>query len=145
VRGEVDPVSDPISGEKLSPILALWKYDDDFDLAIDLVRRLTRISGYGHSCGIFTRSDDHISRLGHAVNVSRMMVNQSTCFGNTGSFHNGMPFSVMLSCGTWGGSTISENVNWRHFLNYTWVSEPIARDKPELSALFGRHWSPNEK
>lgn len=145
VAGETEATHDPISREKLSPILGVWRYDKGFGQAVGLVKQIIAISGAGHSCAIFSQCRDHIDRLGDAVNVSRMMVNQSTCFGNTGSFDNGMPFSVMLSCGTWGGSTITENVNWRHFLNYTWISEPVARDKPEPSALFGRHWAPNEE
>ncbi|MCK1420542.1 MULTISPECIES: aldehyde dehydrogenase family protein [unclassified Bradyrhizobium] len=132
---------DPVSGEKLSPILGLWRYDGEIDKGIEMVRRLTSVSGPGHSCGIYSHSSDHILRLGALANVSRMMVNQSTGFGNSGSFDNGMPVSVVLSCGSWGGSSTSENINWRHFLNYTWISEPIARAAPDPNRLFERHWA----
>jgi sulfoacetaldehyde dehydrogenase len=141
IAGDSALGEDPVSGEKLSPILGLWKYDEQLDAGIELVRRLTSVSGRGHSCGIYSRSRDHIDRLGAIVNVGRIMVNQSTGFGNTGSFDNGLPVTVVLSCGTWGGSTTSENINWRHFLNYTWISEPIVREHPDPNMLFSRHWA----
>ena len=139
---EGDPVvrDDPVSTEKLSPILGLWSFDDSFDHAISLVNGLTAISGCGHSCGIFSSCIENIGRIGAETRVSRVMVNQSTCFGNTGSFDNGMPFSVLLSCGTWGGSITTENISLRHLLNYTWMSEPVDRHRLPLDQLFGRHW-----
>jgi sulfoacetaldehyde dehydrogenase len=140
IKGDPEVRGDPVSKEKLSPVLGIWKYCRSFDHAVDLVNRLTLVSGRGHSCGIFSRSAANIERIGAETKISRVMVNQSTCFGNTGSFENGMPFSVVLSCGTWGGSTSTENISWRHFLNYTWVSEPIARNRYTHSELFGRHW-----
>jgi sulfoacetaldehyde dehydrogenase len=140
IEGDPEVHGDPVSKEKLSPILGVWKYCKGFDHAIDLVNRLTSVSGRGHSCGIFSRCTEHIDRIGAETKVSRIMVNQSTCFGNTGSFDNGMPFSVVLSCGTWGGSTTTENISWRHFLNYTWISEPVIRHRWPLGELFGRHW-----
>jgi sulfoacetaldehyde dehydrogenase len=140
VVGDSSSGKDPVSGEKLSPILGLWKYDEGIDSGIELVKRLIHFSGRGHSCGIYSRSRDHIDRLGAAANVSRMMVNQSTGFGNSGCVDNGMPVSAVISCGTWGGSTTSENVNWRHFVNQTWVSEPIPPRLPDLNAMFERHW-----
>ena len=140
VAGDNSSAKDPVAGEKLSPILGLWKYDEGIDSGIELIKRLIHFSGRGHSCGIYSHSRDHIDRLGAAANVSRMMVNQSTGFGNTGSVDNGMPVSVVLSCGTWGGSTTNENVNWHHFVNKTWVSEPIPPRLPDHNAMFERHW-----
>lgn len=140
IEGDPEVRGDPVSKEKLSPILGIWKYHKSFDHAVELVNKLTSTSGRGHSCGIFSGSAANIDRIGAETNVSRVMVNQSTCFGNTGSFENGMPFSVVLSCGTWGGSTSSENISWRHFLNYTWISEPIVRRRFTHGELFGRHW-----
>jgi sulfoacetaldehyde dehydrogenase len=139
VEGRPELCDDPASREKLSPILAAWRYRGGFDHAIDLVNRLTSRSGRGHSCAVFSRSAENIERIGVEVKVSRVMVNQSTCFGNTGSFENGMPFSVVLSCGTWGGSPVTDNITWHHFLNLTWISEPIERRRFGYGELFGRH------
>ncbi|MFD1330696.1 aldehyde dehydrogenase family protein [Methylopila musalis] len=129
-----DPESDPMCGEKLSPIMGFTTYGG-FDEAVALVRRLTAIAGRGHSCGIHSSNASHVERLAEAAEVSRMMVNQSTGLGNSGSFGNGMPFTSTISCGSWGGSTLNENVTWRRFLNYTWVSEPLQRPAPSWETL----------
>lgn len=126
---------DAYACEKLAPILAVWRYSQ-FDEAVDAICRFVRRSGHGHSCGIHTQRADRVLELALRCDVSRVMVNQSTGFGNSGSFENGMPFTATISCGSWGGSSISENLNWRHFLNYTWISGPAPRPAPQLAELF---------
>ena len=56
--------------------------------------------------------------------------------GNAGSFNNGMPMTASLGCGTWGGNITSENIGVKHFMNVTWVSEPIPEDKPDEQEIF---------
>lgn len=139
VRGEAIGPADLFSGEKLSPVLTVWRYHD-FDEAVGMVRDITRYSGYGHSCGIHTTNPDHILELATRARVSRMMVRQVQCYGNSGDYINGMPFGLTLGCGTWGGNITSENVNWKHFINTTWVSLPIPPVVPDEEVIFGSHW-----
>ena len=68
------------------------------------------------------------------------MVRQPQSYGNSGNYDNGMPFSMTLGCGTWGGNIVSENIGWKHFLNLTWVSQPIEPVLPNEEKLFGKHW-----
>ncbi len=139
VIGEAVGKEDLFSGEKLSPVLTLWKYNA-FDEAIALVRDITRYSGYGHSCGLHTTNDEHMLRLATQARVSRMMVRQTQPYGNSGNYDNGMPFALTLGCGTWGGNITSENVHWKHFINTTWVSMPIPLVVPDENVIFGAHW-----
>lgn len=139
VLGEAVGPDDLFSGEKLSPVLTLWSYDA-FDEAVGLVRDITRYSGYGHSCGIHTTSQEHILELAARARVSRMLVRQAQCYGNSGNYDNGLPFALTLGCGTWGGNIVSENVHWKHFINTTWVSMPIPPVVPDEEDIFGRHW-----
>lgn len=139
VMGNRSPEAEVLAGEKLSPVLSVWLYDD-FDEALDLLERLLRIDGPGHSCGIHSASQSHIDAVAARANVSRIMVNQSTCFGNSGDSGNGMPFTVTLSCGTWGGSASTENINYRHLLNYVHLSVPLQREVLTADQLFSRHW-----
>jgi len=139
VLGEVVGPEDLFSGEKLSPVLTLWRYGE-FDEAVRLVRDITRYSGYGHSCGIHTTSQEHILELATRARVSRMLVRQVQCYGNSGNYDNGLPFALTLGCGTWGGNIVSENVHWKHFINTTWVSMPIPPVVPDEGDIFGRHW-----
>jgi sulfoacetaldehyde dehydrogenase len=128
------------SGEKLCTVLALYKYDG-FDQAVDMVKQIFGVGGKGHSCGIYSFDDDHIDRLARVAPVSRMMVRQPQSKANSGSFTNGMPMTSSLGCGTWGGNIISENVHLKHYMNVTWVSQPIEVDRPSEEELFGEFYN----
>ena len=124
------------SGEKLTTLLAAYWYHG-FDDALDKVRRIYEVAGKGHSCGIHSFDDDHIDALARVAPVSRIMVRQPQSKANAGSFTNGMPMTSSLGCGIWGGNVTNENISLKHFLNVTWVSRPIAEDRPTEQELFG--------
>jgi sulfoacetaldehyde dehydrogenase len=128
----------PFSGEKLSVVLALHRYDDGIENAVRQVNAVTDYQGRGHTCGIHTRSDAHVMALAFGTKTARVMVNQNLNEG-AGSPRNGMPYTLSLSCGTWGGNITTENVNARHFVNLTWVSRPIAPRPISEHALFQGH------
>lgn len=139
VKGQ-DPVeNDCFASEKLSPVLTLWSYDT-FEQAIEYVEKITRKCGYGHSCGIHSTNEDHIMDLALKCHVSRMIVRQPQCYANSGNYDNGMPFTMTLGCGTWGGNITTENIAWKHFLNVTWVSKPIEPVVPDEEKIFADHW-----
>jgi sulfoacetaldehyde dehydrogenase len=140
VVGEEPLVKDLFAGEKLSPVVTLWRYDA-FAEAVDYVERLTRACGYGHSCGIHSLNQAHIMELATKCHVSRMMVNQPQCYANSGNYDNGMPFTMTLGCGTWGGNITSDNIVWKHFLNTTWVSKPIPAVIPDENEIFKSCWA----
>jgi sulfoacetaldehyde dehydrogenase len=129
----------PFSGEKLSVVLALYRYDGDIDAAARLVNDITAYQGLGHTCGIHTSSDANVERLAMTSRTGRVLVNQNLNEG-AGSPRNGLPFTLSLSCGTWGGNITTENVNARHFVNLTWVSRPIEPKVISEEALFADHW-----
>jgi sulfoacetaldehyde dehydrogenase len=129
----------PFSGEKLSVVLALYRYDGDIDAAAGLVNDITAYQGLGHTCGIHTSSDANVERLAMTSRTGRVLVNQNLNEG-AGSPRNGLPFTLSLSCGTWGGNITTENVNARHFVNLTWVSRPIEPKVISEEALFADHW-----
>lgn len=130
------------SGEKLTTLLAVYKYEGEFENALDMMRGIFEVGGKGHSCGIYSFDDDHIHRLGLAAPVSRIMVRQPQSKANAGAFNNGMPMTSSLGCGSWGGNIISENVHLKHYMNTTWVSRPIAEDRPSDGELFGSFYDP---
>ncbi|MGG3884883.1 aldehyde dehydrogenase family protein [Brevibacillus panacihumi] len=132
----------PFSGEKLTTLLAVYKYEGEFENALDMMRAIYEVGGKGHSCGIYSFNDDHIHRLGLAAPVSRIMVRQPQSKANAGAFNNGMPMTSSLGCGTWGGNIVSENVHLKHYMNTTWVSRPIPEDRPSDEELFGEFYDP---
>ncbi len=122
------------SGEKLSPVLAIFRYSG-FDNLLQMVSRIFEVGGKGHSVGIASFDDDHIHRLASMAPVSRIMVRQPNVSGNAGSFSNGMPMTASLGCGTWGGNITSENISVKHYMNTTWVSRSIPEDRPSEQEL----------
>ena len=118
----------PFSGEKLSPVLALYRVDD-FAAAGRLAERLLRYQGAGHSVGLHTAEPARALRLGLTLPVCRVIVNQAHCFATGGSFDNALPFSLSMGCGTWGGNSLSDNLNYRHFLNITRVVHPLPQTR----------------
>jgi sulfoacetaldehyde dehydrogenase len=128
------------SGEKLSPVLAIFRYRG-FDQALQMVSDIFEVGGKGHSVGIASFDDDHIHRLAMMAPVSRIMVRQPNVRGNAGSFDNGMPMTASLGCGTWGGNVTSENISVKHYMNTTWVSRVIPEDKPSEQELLGEFYN----
>ncbi|MDE2253939.1 MAG: aldehyde dehydrogenase family protein [Betaproteobacteria bacterium] len=141
VRGDGIGKQHPFSREKLTTLLAVYKYSG-FDQALDMMRAVYEVGGKGHSCGIYSFDQEHIHRLAMAAPVSRIMVRQPQSKANAGAFNNGMPMTSSLGCGTWGGNIVSENVHLKHYMNTTWVSVPIKEDRPSDAELFGDFYDP---
>ncbi len=129
----------PLSGEKLSLILTVYRARD-FSHARDIVGDILNYQGLGHSCGIHTTTSDRAAVLAEQLDVVRVLVNQAHTFGNGGSFENALPFTLSMGCGTWAGNSISENLNYRHFINITHLVTTVAEDRPGEDELFGAYW-----
>jgi sulfoacetaldehyde dehydrogenase len=130
----------PYSTEKLGVVMAVFRYHG-FDQALDLVRQVFETGGRGHSCGIYSFNDDHVHRLALVAPVSRIMVRQIQSSSNAGTFTNGMPMTSSMGCGVWGGNITNENISLKHYMNVTWVSRPIAEDRPSDDELFGEFYN----
>ena len=129
----------PFSSEKLAPVLTVYRVRD-FDQAYDTLRAIYDHQGDGHSCGIYTEDEAHIRRLAYDMTVSRVIVKQAHAFATGGSFDNGLPFSLSMGCGSWGGNSFSDNLNYQHFLNITRIVRTIPENKPSEEDLFGPFW-----
>ncbi len=132
-------VDRPMTGEKLSLVLTLYRAQD-FDHALLLTNRILEVQGIGHSAGIHTDDSERARRVAETLPVVRVLVNQAHTFGNGGSFDNVMPFTLSMGCGTWAGNSISENLNVGHFINITHLVETITPDEPAERELFAAHW-----
>ncbi len=139
VQGAQDIENDFFSQEKLSPVLTLFKYKT-FEEGYHILVRLTDNYGTGHSCGIHTSNQAYVEHLGANMKSSRIMVNQAQAPANGGAFFNGMPSTVSLGCGTWGGNITTENINYKHFINVTWVSEYFTPIRPSDEEIFGNYF-----
>ncbi|MFL2785954.1 MAG: acylating sulfoacetaldehyde dehydrogenase [Paracoccaceae bacterium] len=130
----------PLSGEKLSRVLALYRASD-FEHAVKKASEILNYQGAGHSVGLHSTDDSRALSLGHHLPTCRVIVNQAHCFATGGSFDNGMPFSLSMGCGSWGGNSIAENLNWRHFFQTTKIVRTIKARIPALDDIFEDYWS----
>lgn len=128
----------PFSSEKLSLVLSLYRAAD-FAAAKARAAELLRHQGAGHSVGIHTRQESRALELGLELPVCRVIVNQAHCFANGGSFDNALPFSLSMGCGTWGKNSISDNMNFRHYMNTTRVVRACAVQEPSADDIFAEY------
>jgi len=128
----------PFSGEKMTVTMALYRAPD-IDAAVALTNNIQSYQGQGHSCGIYSRSDENILKLAMGTKTSRVMVNQPQSASNSGNLWNGMRQTFSLGCGSWGGNGTNNNISWIDLVNITWISKPLAQTKvlPSDEALFG--------
>src|SRR3546814_21038198 len=100
--------------------MALYKARD-LDEAIRLTNEIQDYKGQGHSCGIYSRSDENIMKLATATKTPRVMVNQPQAPSNSGNLCNGMRQPFSLGCGSLDGKRTNHN-HTRRLLNHTtWV------------------------
>ena len=126
----------PFSGEKLCPVLTIYRAAD-FAAAAQRVAQLYAFEGAGHSVGLHSANTERALTLGLTLPVSRVISNQAHCFATGGSFDNGLPFSLSMGCGTWGKNNFSDNMNYRHYLNITRISRPIPEVVPTEAQILG--------
>ena len=136
VLGEKPGPEDRFSGEKICLVLTVWKWTD-FSEIVQRVGEILKFSGEGHSVSIHTEKEDRQMELAIKSNVGRVNCNMPHAMANSGSWFNGQPFTDTLGCGTWAGNLTTDNINYRHFLNYTWLSRPIDEYIPSDEEIFG--------
>ena len=131
--------ADKISGEKMALFFALYRAPD-FLAAACLAQEIQDGQGAGHSVGIHTTDDVKAHYLALHLPTCRVIVNQAHCFATGGSFDNGLPFSLSMGCGSWGGNGIDENFNWTHLVNQTRIARPIVPAEPTIDEIFGAYF-----
>ena len=144
VIGEQAGPEDRFSGEKISLVLTVWKWTD-FSEMIERMKEMHRFSGEGHSASIHSTNVERQEELATKANVGRVNCNMPHAAANSGSWFNGNPTTDTIGCGTWAGNMTTDNINWRNFLNYTWLSTPIKENIPTDEYLFGDYLKKWEK
>ena len=104
---------DPLSYEKLTSVLAFYTAKD-WNEACELCIKLLQ-NGIGHSMSIHTEDRDMVMKFTKKP-ASRILVNTGSTQGAVGASTGLLP-SFTLGCGTWGGSSVSENVSPLHLIN----------------------------
>ncbi len=138
VIGEKVGAEDRFSGEKISPVLTVWKWDD-FNEILERLDRILKFSGEGHSVSIHTEDDDQRVKLAISANVGRVVCNFPHAHANSGGWDCGLPVTDTLGGGSWAGNISSTNINWSHFLNYTLLAIPKEKYVPTDEEIFGEY------
>ena len=104
----------PLSYEKLTTVLGFYIVKDWHEACL-LSIELLKLGGIGHSFAIHCQ-DEQLVREFIRKPVFRILVNTPSAFGGIG-YSTGLLPSLTLGCGTWGGSSISENLGPQHLIN----------------------------
>ncbi|MGA1998896.1 MAG: aldehyde dehydrogenase family protein [Terriglobales bacterium] len=106
---------EPLSAEKLSPVLALY-FEKDRAAAMARCAELLRFGGLGHTCAIHAKDDAVIREYGLKMPAYRVVVNSPSPQGSIGSSTNLFP-AMTLGCGAAGGNITSDNISPLHLIN----------------------------
>ena len=106
----------PLVQEKLMPVLGVVRARS-VQHGIDAAVLVTEHGGLGHTSAIYATDDDVVKAYSLAVRTGRILVNAPTAVGALGGIYNNLTPTFSLGCGTWGGSSTTENVNYRQLLN----------------------------
>jgi succinate-semialdehyde dehydrogenase len=116
--------ADILAKEKLCPVVAIVPYKQ-FDDAVAMAKANLLVEGAGHSAAIHSNDDAHIRSAGVELPISRLVVNQPSSLTAGGSLTNGFAPTTTLGCGSWGGNSISENLDYKHLMNVSRIGRVI--------------------
>ena len=117
-------VEDVLAKEKLCPVVAILPYRE-FDDAVQKAKANLLVEGAGHSAALHSNDDAHIRAAGVELPVGRLVVNQACSLTAGGSLTNGFAATTTLGCGSWGGNSISENLDYKHLMNVSRIGKVI--------------------
>lgn len=107
---------EPLSGEKLSPVLACFKVKNSKE-GIQRALEMLHYNGMGHSAVIHSQNEEVIREYGRKMKAGRVIVNQPSSQGAIGDIYNAYIPSLTLGCGTYGGNSVSTNVGTLNLIN----------------------------
>ncbi|HYZ63401.1 MAG TPA: bifunctional acetaldehyde-CoA/alcohol dehydrogenase, partial [Acetobacteraceae bacterium] len=125
--------ADVLAKEKLCPVVAILPYQS-FDEAIEKAKANLLVEGAGHSAALHSNNEEHIREMGLALPISRLVVNQPSALTAGGSLTNGFAPTTTLGCGSWGGNSISENLDYKHLMNVSRIGKVITHKKVPTDA-----------
>lgn len=121
VKAEGIGADDLFNKEKMCPILVAHSYDT-WEKAVEIAKENLETDGKGHSVVIHSFNKEHIEYVALNISVSRFAVRQIGSNGLGGAYYNGLNPSATMGCGSWSGSSISENLWWTHLANITRIA-----------------------
>ena len=112
---EVGPL-EPLTREKLSPVLAFLKADSIKD-GFNKAEAMVEFNGLGHTAVIHTSNEELIKKYGKRLEACRIIANSPSSLGGIGNVYNSLIPSLTLGCGSYGHNSVSDNVSAINLLN----------------------------
>ncbi len=135
--------ADPLSREKLSPVLGFF-VENGWEACCQRAIELLRFGGLGHSLGIHCEDQRIIDRFFAEKPAFRIIVNSNVALGAVG-YTTGFAPAMTLGPGAWGGSITSDNVTPLHLINIKRLGTEIRRyHDPLRTATLSRESSPRD-
>lgn len=130
LKNQVTDASDRLAEEILANFIRYTTYEKFEDAIETAVTNLEVLGGAGHSSAIWSNNQERIDQAALRIPVGRFHVNQSTR-----GRENGLPTTVAIGCGAWGGNSVCENLQYYHLMDFTRVTVSV----PNL-----RHFDPSD-
>lgn len=129
---------EPLSREKLSPVLSMY-HADGWEDGCDKCIALLNLGGRGHTLAIHAQNDEVILQFGLQKPAFRIVVNTPASIGAVG-YTTSLDPSMTLGCGSLGGNITADNISPKHLINIKRVAyetRPLAKQRPAHEA-----WQP---
>ncbi|OOF84867.1 bifunctional acetaldehyde-CoA/alcohol dehydrogenase [Rodentibacter ratti] len=107
---------EPLTREKLSPVLALVKATSTED-GLNKAEQMVEFHGLGHSAAIHTNNAKLAKEFGERVKAIRVIWNSPSTFGGIGDVYNAFLPSLTLGCGSYGKNSVGNNVSAVNLIN----------------------------
>lgn len=112
----------PLSREKLSPVLAMFKANSR-EHGLELCEKMLKLGGEGHTAVLHSEDEDLHIQFGLRMNACRILINSPAAQGGIGDIYNEMIPSLTLGCGSYGKNSVSKNVTSINLINTKTVTK----------------------
>ncbi|BDR52438.1 aldehyde-alcohol dehydrogenase [Bombiscardovia nodaiensis] len=106
---------EPLTLEKLAPVQAVLGANDK-EQAFEMCEQML-VHGAGHTAAIHTDNEDLVREYGLRMHACRIIWNQPSSLGGIGDIYNAIAPSLTLGCGSYGGNSVSGNVQAVNLIN----------------------------
>ena len=107
--------NEPLTMEKLAPVQAVLKSDNK-EQAFEMCEAMLK-HGAGHTAAIHTNDRDLVREYGQRMHACRIIWNSPSSLGGVGDIYNAIATSLTLGCGSYGGNSVSGNVQAVNLIN----------------------------
>ena len=133
--------NNPLALEKLAPILSLFTVADE-QAGMRVCQELLALDGLGHTAIIHTDNTTLVEMFAARMPASRILVNAPGTQAGIGMTSGLIP-SLTLGCGTFGGTSTTDNVTYSHLLNIKRVAYYTAPRRFSMSSGKSRWLRPD--